>query len=457
MDKKTPAVKFSPDRIFALVLAAVSVIALFLPYKVISGTADGNFTASAKFLFLGFGGNMSGVGLLSLLAVIVMLATAVASAVISILAIVNSDYAPTLIRVSSLVLSTGAGMYSLSVFALSMYQSNLATAFDFVSLIISIIGLSIFAVLSIRKHGKFMSKPAGQYIAILVSTVFLVLSVAASGRTANIVVIALIALAWFSLVFSQVCVMYSFDSALLHRIRLIAHLGIAFVLCLVCLFSLGGRAFLFSFLGTLAAALPVAENFLNVNEDEENEETPAEESAYTEYSASEEEYGDNEPEPEMFPSIPRSQMIAQEEPLPQEPLENPFVKEPVKETVKAYTVEEYAEAYAYEGGPVQGVELAQEVNPSFNPYTPANTNSYDFYNCQSFDAFIASLTNEERNQFTELFILRYKGVMPEIPDYVVGGDNREFFRKIFIYLGQYRERIPNDLLNKMYIYSTKVY
>ena len=160
----------------------------------------------------------------------------------------------------------------------------------------------------------------------------------------------------------------------------------------------------------------------------------------------------------MFPSIPRSQMVGEPEMFPSIPRPQTAEQEqPIEETAdnacKKYNVQAYAEAYAYEGGPVAGVELAEEVNPAF---TGAQTAGYDFYNCQSFDPFIASLNQEERNQFTELFILRYKGVMPEIPDYVVGGDNSEFFRMIFIYLGQYRERIPNGLLNKIYIYSTKI-
>ena len=46
--------------------------------------------------------------------------------------------------------------------------------------------------------------------------------------------------------------------------------------------------------------------------------------------------------------------------------------------------------------------------------------------------------------------------MPELPDYVVGGDNKEFFRKIFIYLGQYRDRIPDSLLAKMYQFAIKM-
>lgn len=122
-----------------------------------------------------------------------------------------------------------------------------------------------------------------------------------------------------------------------------------------------------------------------------------------------------------------------------------------------YIREEYAEALPYEGGPVEGVEIAEEVNPTYvAPPPEVQTAGYDFYNCKSFDPFIAILTNEERNQFTELFILKYKGVMPELPDYVVGGDNKAFFRKLFIYLGQYRDRIPDGLLTKMYQFAVRM-
>ena len=132
------------------------------------------------------------------------------------------------------------------------------------------------------------------------------------------------------------------------------------------------------------------------------------------------------------------------------------VEDAKEEAMQGFHTEEYAEAYAYEGGPVAGVLMAEEINPSFLPHPPhVNTAGYDFYNCKSFDPFIATLNMEERNAFTELFILKFKGTFPEIPDYVVGGDNKEFFRKIFIYLGQYRDRIPSDLLGKMYQFSLR--
>ena len=133
------------------------------------------------------------------------------------------------------------------------------------------------------------------------------------------------------------------------------------------------------------------------------------------------------------------------------------VEEATENAVRGFHTEEFAEAYAYEGGPVAGVLMAQEVNPSFLPHEPhVQTAGYDFYNCKSFDPFIATLNMQERNEFTEIFILKFKGVMPELPDYEVGGDNKEFFRKVFIYLGQYRDRIPSDLLGKMYQFSLKI-
>ena len=132
---------------------------------------------------------------------------------------------------------------------------------------------------------------------------------------------------------------------------------------------------------------------------------------------------------------------------------------PAQPPVPQYVVEEFAEAMPYDGGPVEGVEVAEEVNPTFQPEEMegrVTTAGYDFYNCKSFDPFIAILNNEERNQFTEIFILKCKGIMPEIPEYEVGGNNKEFFRRLFIYLGQYRDRIPDGLLAKIYQFAVKI-
>ena len=134
--------------------------------------------------------------------------------------------------------------------------------------------------------------------------------------------------------------------------------------------------------------------------------------------------------------------------------------------------EEYIEVYPYQGGPVSGIYVAEVVEentqaapapeyaqaaeyaeaPACEPATeaaPAEENN------GIYDAFFATLTEEEKGQFYNLYVLKTLN-MPGIPEYVVGGNNKLFFNKVFIYLGQYRQNIPNALLAKMYDFSLKL-
>ena len=159
----------------------------------------------------------------------------------------------------------------------------------------------------------------------------------------------------------------------------------------------------------------------------------------------------------------KAKKVAEAEEQPVEP-----VQEEVKEEeapVQEYVAEEHVEPVAYEGGPVEGVETAElvEEEPAVEekpvaekPAEETQTAGYDFYNTKSFDPFIATLNDKERNDFTDLFILRCKGDMPEIPEYVVGEPKKDFFRKIFVYLGKYRDMIPDELLMKIYQFSFKL-
>lgn len=149
-----------------------------------------------------------------------------------------------------------------------------------------------------------------------------------------------------------------------------------------------------------------------------------------------------------------------------EPATQPADEQPLQE----YVAEEHVEPVSYDGGPVDGVavaELAEEEPEDEKPAeekpaeekpaeSETKTASYDFYNTKSFDPFIASLSDKERNDFTDLFVLRCKGDMPEIPTYVVGEPKKDFFRKIFVYLGKYRDQIPDELLMKIYQFSLKL-
>ncbi len=69
------------------------------------------------------------------------------------------------------------------------------------------------------------------------------------------------------------------------------------------------------------------------------------------------------------------------------------------------------------------------------------------------DAFISSLTPAERDEFDRLFISRIHGENKRLPAYRIGGDNREFFTKVFVFMGRYRNIISDGLLEKIYTYS----
>lgn len=66
------------------------------------------------------------------------------------------------------------------------------------------------------------------------------------------------------------------------------------------------------------------------------------------------------------------------------------------------------------------------------------------------DEFMKKLTNDEKVEFSMAFIERSKGSIGNVPDYVIGGDNRKFFSAVFIYLGRIRGLVSDNLLNKMY-------
>ncbi len=144
----------------------------------------------------------------------------------------------------------------------------------------------------------------------------------------------------------------------------------------------------------------------------------------------------------------------------EKPVEEPV--DPVAEMLKTFRTEEVIEAYAYEGGPVAGIEIAEEVFPTLAKLDAqkdpdgAARNTVASLLGNGFDAFLITLNEKEKNEFIDLYVLKCRGIMPEIPGYVVGGDNKDFFNKVFIYLGQYREKIPGDLLAKMYSFSMKI-
>lgn len=66
------------------------------------------------------------------------------------------------------------------------------------------------------------------------------------------------------------------------------------------------------------------------------------------------------------------------------------------------------------------------------------------------DEFIKELTNDEKIEFAQTFLERREAALPEIPDYIIGGNNDKFFSSIFIYFGRIRDRVSDGLMNKFY-------
>lgn len=431
-----PKKKTAACRVFSLILIAVSVAALFLPVQILKGFAPESATLFASLTDLFGGGEASklfGVlpvytdvanvaGLLAGVAFYALILAIALTVVFGLIALLSGKAC--LFRLASFFFATGFGTYAVCGYALPAIKGT-AIEFDLITVAIAVAGALLYLVLGFAGKGK---KAFASLIQLLFTLVFVAATVMVfNGYTAEITK----AVEGFGLTFDltvQIVVAVIWVVALLGAARLLAKKGLALdliryivqlivggVLCYVAFTASAADNMLLIYAG-VAAGVSLLQIIICACQ--------------------------------MKSGKPKK---AVEEIAP--------VEQPAPAPVPEYTVEEYAEALPYEGGPVEGVEIAQEVNPTFeeNPIEPVqvNTAGYDFYNSKSFDPFIAILNNEERNQFTELFILKYKGVMPEIPDYQVGGDNKEFFRKLFIYLGQYRDRIPDGLLSKIYQFAIR--
>ena len=71
----------------------------------------------------------------------------------------------------------------------------------------------------------------------------------------------------------------------------------------------------------------------------------------------------------------------------------------------------------------------------------------------TYDPFINELTPEEKNEFGDLFIAYKSGKYGDLPVYHIGGDNSEFFDKVWIRYGMY-DMSPN-LREKLFTYLRK--
>lgn len=339
------------------------------------------------------------------------------------LAVFIRKAAPSLTRWGTLVITWGAAIYSVILFATTSYIPTTETTPELWTLIVVIVGAFVYFCLMLAKLKGRAWINALQFILTVAVTVFLFMAVLNKGTLTP--------------AFN--------NSGFAYKLMLLFCIGATVTNILVATFTAMGKATLVFELLRLLCQTVVALGIAYVNYASEAS------SSYFHFA---------------FIAIVIS--LAQVFFIVLEIIYKGSAKfkEASKKFIETFTEEEYVEVCEYDGGPVAGVRIAEEAITSTTnakavngATTPAalhpNGISYEFYN-RSFDPFLSGLSNQERAEFVDLYIVKCRGAMPEIPTYEVGGDNKEFFRLIFVYLGQYREKIPSGLLSKMYDYSLKI-
>lgn len=442
--------------------------------KTISGAATSGFDSyTLKGIPV-----LAGTGALGKAMSLVMYAlpiAAILAIVFMVIALCSGKAAPAMTRAILFVYFWAFGAYAVAITAVSLYSASLDRTFDVAMIAIAAVCFVIYLILSFVKTGK------GAWMTLLL----FILTVGFAGVTVYGIIncadgikelmgsaedsiisgvtegqfykYALVALCGFLGLAAAVSSIrlstkkgYTFD-----LVRYILHLLLAglfiYVAFTVTAFE---DAYLFAFIAAAialvqiiltiavicvrkkakkAAALSAAEETTKVEETAPVSETAEETSKTTE----------SENETGVYAEAVRYEgSIAQEETT----LETAEAETPAQEETSTVT-----EETATQQTPICNCTAPEAEKPS----AAGATADYDFYNSRSFDPFIASLNSTEREQFTEIFILKYKGDTKNLPDYQVGGDNTEFFRKVFIYLGQYRDRIPDSLLSKMYQFAIR--
>ena len=118
------------------------------------------------------------------------------------------------------------------------------------------------------------------------------------------------------------------------------------------------------------------------------------------------------------------------------------------------SMEALAKGEQPEPAPEAQADFRMPSYPSISPAAQPSSPAYDPTQ-YTYDPFINGLSPKEKNEFGDLFIAGKAGKLQNLPTYVIGGDNTEFFRKVFIYLGRYRKNISAELLDKLYVYVSK--
>ena len=454
----------TPDksyRIIAILIALASVVAFFLPLKVWTNGAVANKAlfgiiaemSKSNYKMYGvlpiLGNSVSALNRLSSYVSYAFIFALVAAFVCAVIGICYGKKSDLFAKLATYCFTWAAAGYSLTVLTITSYVNTTVIRFDISTLVLAIFGAIVYFVIMYKALGKKAWIGAGQFVAALVVLAMVLLAITHNGA---IVALALnqdmafktyLALGIFTLMILLavqtlfvVCeknVYVNLVTALLQAIVVLTVVVVAQVAKIndknYAIYSL--VAAIFAFLQILFACLLT----LKANKVAARKEVDA-------YIG---ELGKDE-YVEVYPydgTAVQGLYVAE------------IAEEPATETVpeaEESPVEEVAEetenTEATEESPAEEAEATEATEEAAAEGTPTVIEKV-------FDPFLEVLTDEEKKQFIDLYILKTEN-MPEIPTYQVGGNNQAFFRKVFIYIGQYREKIPSDLLAKMYEFSMKI-
>ncbi len=432
------------SQICAIVMAILAIVPFFVAFGVVT-TGDKNaYVVGEQMTLIGaitalittgkplapFAANRL-LGILYNAMLYALAISAVLAVVFAVLAIVKKDKAFTFAKISATIVTLIFACYAIGYVSFLSYwekfAGNAMKRFELITTALAFLSLIFYVILCGKKAGKKVWCNLLQFVITLVFTAFVVFAFVAQGKrttqfmkaTDSRLILLIISAVVMINLFLAYITMSCKKTKVLSLIRAIIMVVIPVALLVI---AAGTEVKIvrfksFSIYALAVAAVALLVSILPLIKKREKKAKVVEEEV----------------------------VVVEEEPVPE--LE-------VAETAEAVEV---PTAVAYEGGPIP-VEMAEDLEAVEEPapLPPVETADYDYYNSRSFDPFIASLNNEERNQFTELFILHYKGTLEALPEYKVGGDNKDFFRAIFINLGLYRDRIPDGLLEKIYKFAIRL-
>lgn len=351
-------------------------------------------------------------GAIATISLYVFVVTLAAAIIVAIVALFSGESTARRTGTAVFLFTLGSVVYALSIVCVSIFE-GLSDSFDLYASVFAVVGILFSFVLMIVRQGKEAMLCAVQYLLSFASSGLLIFAIIHDGQATSQTMDSSATFKWILYAIFLLSVL----NIVAASIRTLTKKGLGFDMV---------RYLMQLIISLLACYVSYAEEFSG--------------SVYLSYAI-------------IAALISLFQIVIANLQFERRSMEK--VETAKEDTLVGFVVEQYLEAYPYDGGPVDTIEVAEEVNPTEAVEKGEKPDLASLVG-NGFDPFLFTLEDEEKSEFIDLYILRCKALMPEIPGYVIGGNNKDFFNRVFIYLGQYRDKISNSLLQKMYDFSMKL-